>query len=182
MALDGFAVVGNHFHLALCHDPKASGRWRAETVARRHTLAFPPRDPDGAVAEERLAEVEEVPLDDEAGLARAREILGSLSWFMQHLKHPISGASEQGRWLQGTLLGATTLLAAAARHGGRDRDDVLHRPESGAPVSPAVWRTARTRRWRCGKGEYHGRAGRLAERRAWEIAYGVYDGQSVWRD
>lgn len=90
VALDGFAVMSNHFHLALHHDPKASGRWRAETVARRHTLAFPPRGPDGAVEEERLAEVEEMLLDDEAGLARAREILGSLSWFMRHLKHPIS--------------------------------------------------------------------------------------------
>ena len=39
---------------------------------------------------ERLAEVTEMLLDDERRLARARKVLGSLSWFMRHLKQPIS--------------------------------------------------------------------------------------------
>ena len=90
VALDAFAVMSNHFHLALLHDPQASERWRPETVARRYTEAFPPRSADGAVEQERLAEVTEMLLDDEYRLARARRILGSLSWFMRHLKQPIA--------------------------------------------------------------------------------------------
>ncbi|MDE0693505.1 MAG: transposase [Gammaproteobacteria bacterium] len=90
VALDAFAVMSNHFHLVLLHDPKASERWRPETVARRYTEAFPPRSADGAVEWERLAEAAEMLLDDERRLARARKVLGSLSWFMRHLKQPIA--------------------------------------------------------------------------------------------
>ncbi|MXY54044.1 MAG: hypothetical protein F4Y86_16170 [Gammaproteobacteria bacterium] len=90
VALDAFAVMSSHFHLALLHDPKASERWRPETVARRYTVAFPPRSADGVVEQERLAEVTEMLLDDEYRLAKARKILGSLSWFMRHLKQPIA--------------------------------------------------------------------------------------------
>ena len=60
VALDGFAVMSNHFHLVLLHDPRASERWRPETVAHRYAEAFPPRSADGAVERERVAEVVEM--------------------------------------------------------------------------------------------------------------------------
>ena len=121
VALDAFAVMSNHFHLALLHDPKASERWQPETVARRYAEAFPPRGVDGAVERERLAEVAEMLLDDERRLARAREILGSLSWFMRHLKQPIARRAnrEEGctghffeqRFFSGPLLTAEEVVA-----------------------------------------------------------------------
>ena len=81
----GYAVMDNHFHLVLRYDPKACDSWTAEEVARRWVEATEPttkrrrRTPCNAERRERL-------LEDPEALARARRTLGSLSYFMKHLR------------------------------------------------------------------------------------------------
>ena len=157
VALDGFAVMSNHFHLALHHDPKASGRWRAETVARRHTLAFPPRGPDGAVEEDRLTEVEASRL---RRFARRR-------------------TAEEGR-VRFPVSRHTPLLRSPSFRPSRPD---AHRPRAGIAeaqrnVVLSAWEgTPRGENEKVcgGKGGYRYRSGDPTggEGRAWEIAYGV---------
>lgn len=83
--IDAYAVMSNHFHLVVHYDPKACEGWSAEEVAERWVDAFPPTE-RGAVVEERKPEVRELMLGDLERLERARQTLGSLSFFMKHLR------------------------------------------------------------------------------------------------
>lgn len=81
----GYAVMSNHFHIVLHYDPKACASWTDEEVARRWAEASEPmtksrrRTRGKAKRRERL-------LEDPEALARARRTLGSLSFFMKHLR------------------------------------------------------------------------------------------------
>ena len=117
----GYAVMDNHFHLVLRYDPRACDSWTAEEVARRWVEATEPttrrrrRTPCKAERRERL-------LEDPEALARARRTLGSLSYFMKHLKQPIArranleddctGHFFEQRFYSGALLSEESLLAA----------------------------------------------------------------------
>ena len=118
-----YSVMGNHFHLVVRHDPKASLGWSDDEVARRWVEAFPPTA-DGAVDEGRKAEARELLLGDPGRLARARRTLGSLSSFMKHLKQPVArranlesgrtGHFFEQRFYSGALLTEEALTAAMA--------------------------------------------------------------------
>ncbi|MYD97007.1 MAG: transposase, partial [Gammaproteobacteria bacterium] len=82
--LYAYAVMSNHFHLAVRHDPLACRAWDDDEVAARWLDAFPPTVA-GAVAEELKPERRELMLGDPGRVARARATLGSLSHFMKHL-------------------------------------------------------------------------------------------------
>ena len=121
-----WAVMDNHFHLVVRHDPKASSRWSDAETAHRWVRAFPPRRRgDGeAEAEARRAEARARLLADPQRLARARRTLGSLSAYMKHVKQPVArranledgctGHFFEQRFHSGALLGEAALLAAMA--------------------------------------------------------------------
>ena len=118
-----YAVMANHFHLVVRHDPKACEGWSDAEVARRWTEAFPPTE-NGRAVPERKPEAAELLLGDAERLERARRTLGSLSSFMKHVKQPVarranlesgtSGHFFEQRFYSGALLTEEALLAAMA--------------------------------------------------------------------
>jgi hypothetical protein len=89
IAVGGFAVLDNHLHVLLRIDPDRAAGWSDEEVARRWANLFPPRD-----ARRKLMPINQQWIDekirDPAWIARARERLQSLSWFMKCLKEPLA--------------------------------------------------------------------------------------------
>ena len=119
--LYAFAVMSNHFHLAVRHDPLACRAWDDAEVARWFD-AFPPTAA-GEVVEELKPERRELMLGDPDRVARARATLGSMSHFMKH-KQPIArranleddrtGHFFEQRFYSGALLTEEALIAAMA--------------------------------------------------------------------
>jgi hypothetical protein len=89
IAVGGFAVLDNHLHLLLRLDPDRAAGWSDQEVARRWATLFPPRD-----AQRKPVPVSQLWIDeklsDPAWIARTRERLQSLSWFMKCLKEPLA--------------------------------------------------------------------------------------------
>ena len=84
-----YAVMSNHYHLVLYYDPGAPRRWSDEEVARRWLAVHPPRS-NGRVDEKAKKKVRDALLKDPALVEHYRRRLGSLSWFMRALNHPIA--------------------------------------------------------------------------------------------
>src|SRR4051794_6631136 len=81
----GFAVMDNHFHVLLRLDSPRALAWSAEEVARRWSTLSPLRDIAGEplpVSEARVVEL----AVDAAWVAKRRERLSNLGWFMKCLK------------------------------------------------------------------------------------------------
>ncbi len=120
VAVGGFSVLDNHLHLLVRLDPDVAKDWSDEEVVRRWGRLFPPRDksrqPVG-VSKDWV----EWRLKDTAWVAKARERLQSLSWFMKCLKEPLSrlanrqdktrGAFFEGRFKSVAILDEESLLA-----------------------------------------------------------------------
>lgn len=123
IAVDGYAVMSNHFHLVVYYDPKESSRWSDEEVAYRWYEAFPPKH-NGEIAEEMKPLMRSALLEQPKMLASKRAQLGSLSAFMQHLKQPIGyranredgteGHFFEKRFYSGALLDEAALLTSMA--------------------------------------------------------------------
>lgn len=121
--LYAYAVMSNHYHLVLRHDPKACERWTDEEVAERWMEVYPPQG-QGDSLEERKAAARERLLGNPDRLARVRKTLGSLSGFMQHLNQPIArrankeddrkGHFFEERFYSGALLSEEAVVAAMA--------------------------------------------------------------------
>ena len=121
--LYAYAVMSNHYHLVLRHDPKACEMWTDEEVAERWVDVYPPQG-QGPPLEERKAAARERLLGNPERLARARKTLGSLSGFMQHLNQPIArrankeddrkGHFFEERFYSGALLSEEAVVAAMA--------------------------------------------------------------------
>lgn len=108
------------------YDPLASHQWDDAEVARRWTLAFPPRTskahPQDMAALQEL--MREEMMNDPARLEQARLTLGSLSAFMKHLKQPIAWRANredncrahffESRFYSGALLSNNAVLACMA--------------------------------------------------------------------
>jgi hypothetical protein len=123
VAVGGFSVLDNHLHLLLRLDPDVARGWSDEEVVRRWARLFPPRDRSRepiAVSQEWV----QAHLTDQAWVARARERLQSLSWFMKCLKEPLArlanredqtrGAFFEGRFKSVAILDEESLLAVSA--------------------------------------------------------------------
>ena len=121
--LYAYAVMSNHYHLVLRHDPKACETWTDEEVAERWLEVYPPNG-QGRPLEERKAAARARLLGDPDRLARVRKTLGSLSGFMQHLNQPIArrankedgrkGHFFEERFYSGALLSEEAVVAAMA--------------------------------------------------------------------
>jgi hypothetical protein len=84
-----YSVLSNHLHTLLRTRPDVAAHWSAEEVALRWKLAWPELRDGQWVREVSDAELEQL-LADPQQLAKIRQRLSSLSWFMARLKEPIA--------------------------------------------------------------------------------------------
>ncbi len=123
IAVGGFSVMDNHLHVLVRLDPEFAAGWSDEEVVRRWGRLFPPRDKSRQPIPVSNAWVE-WRLKDAAWVAKARERLQSLSWFMKCLKEPLArlanlqdktrGFFFEGRFKSVAILDEESLLATCA--------------------------------------------------------------------
>ncbi len=89
ISVGGFSILDNHLHVLIRLDPEAAAAWSDEEVVRRWGRLFPPRDKSHQPIPVSKDWVE-WRLKDAAWVAKARDRLQSLSWFMKCLKEPLS--------------------------------------------------------------------------------------------
>jgi hypothetical protein len=81
----GYSVMSNHLHLVLRNRPDVAEQWSADEIARRWCRVFPPRDDatgePGEPSEHDLAML----VANSERLAKLRDLLANLSWFMRCL-------------------------------------------------------------------------------------------------
>jgi len=119
----GYAVMDNHLHVLLRLEPQRAAKWSDEEVVRWWGKLFPPRGKNRqplpvtkSWAEQKLA--------DRKWVAKARERLCTLGWFMKCLKEPLArmankqdgcrGAFWEGRFKSIAILDEEALLATLA--------------------------------------------------------------------
>jgi hypothetical protein len=115
-------VLDNHFYLLLRLDPDVAAGWSDEEVARRWGSLFPPRDKSRQPLPISEVWIQDR-LKDVPWLAKTRERLQSISWFMKCLKEPISrranrqdkcrGAFFESRFKSVAVLDEEALLAVS---------------------------------------------------------------------
>jgi hypothetical protein len=123
VAVGGFSVMDNHLHVLLRIDPDAAKDWSDEEVVRRWGRLFPPRDQSRRPVPVSDGWVQ-WRLKDAPWVAKTRDRLQSLSWFMKCLKEPLSrlanrqdharGAFFEGRFKSVAILDEESLLAVSA--------------------------------------------------------------------
>jgi REP element-mobilizing transposase RayT len=123
--LYGYAIMSNHFHLALYHDPKAHLHWSRDEVADRWLAVSPPPTWGGKpVTPELLATAKADLLSDRKRLTHVRKQLGSMSTFMKFLKQDIArranledevaGHFFEQRFWSAALVSERSILSAMA--------------------------------------------------------------------
>ena len=122
VGVGGFSVMDNHLHLLVRLDPEVAADWSDDEVVRRWGRLYPPRDKSRKalpVSEEWVQDR----LKDSPWVAKTRERLQSISWFMKCLKEPISrranredkcrGAFFEARFKSVAVLDEGALLATS---------------------------------------------------------------------
>ncbi len=84
VAVHAYAIMSNHFHLVVEIDPQLPARWSDHDVASRWLDLCAPNAKLSRHTRMRAL------LDDPQRLQTLRQRLGSLSWFMRHLKEPLA--------------------------------------------------------------------------------------------
>lgn len=85
----GYAVMSNHYHIALYIDPRGPHAIPDQEIARRWVTLCPPTSHGEVDAVAFETRIEEITADAER-LALYRERLGDLSWFMRFLNQHIA--------------------------------------------------------------------------------------------
>ena len=123
VSVAGFAVMDNHLHLLLRMDPEEAANWSDQEVVERCLNVYTPRnlDLDDPVSTQIRIEYE---VKDSKQVAKYRERLASLGWFMKALKEPLArmankeddctGAFWEGRFKSIAILDEEALLATCA--------------------------------------------------------------------
>ena len=125
VSVGGFSVMDNHLHLLLRLDPEVAKQWSAEEVVDRWFRLYPPRGTDRKpLPPAKLKELVAKRLADQEWVAKTRDRLSSLSWFMKCLKEPLSrlvnkaekrrGTFFEGRFKSIAVLDEEALLAVCA--------------------------------------------------------------------
>jgi REP element-mobilizing transposase RayT len=122
VGVGGFSVMDNHLHLLVRLDPEVAANWSDDEVVRRWGRLYPPRDRSRRplpISEEWV----QGRLKDIPWVAKTRERLSSISWFMKCLKEPISrranredkcrGAFFEARFKSVAILDEEALLATS---------------------------------------------------------------------
>ena len=120
VSVGGYSVMDNHLHVLVRLDPEVAGNWSDEDVVRRWGRLFPPRDKSRRplpVSNDWI----QWRLKDTKWVAKARQRLQSLSWFMKCLKEPLArlanrqdktrGAFFEQRFKSVAILDEESLLA-----------------------------------------------------------------------
>jgi hypothetical protein len=95
MDLNGYAVMGDHFHLVLYNDPSAPSTWPDEDVFDRYAQICPP--PTQRPTKTHNGQAPKIRcLNSPERLAQARKTLGSVASFMKLLKRPAAGLIDVG--------------------------------------------------------------------------------------
>ena len=98
----GFAVMGNHLHLLLRLDPGTADGWSDEEVARRWLAVYPPRTANLSKPKIVKMLVDEI-LSDAKLVAKYRQRLQNLGWFMKALKEPLARMANKEDDCKGTF-------------------------------------------------------------------------------
>ena len=85
----GYAVMSNHYHIALYIDPQGPKALSKREIARRWVALRPPIRRGEVDADAVKARIEEICSDTDK-VALYRERLGDLSWFMRYLNENIA--------------------------------------------------------------------------------------------
>jgi len=80
----GYAVMSNHYHIALKVEPKRVAEYSDEEVARRWLIAYPPK-----TASQKDCKIAAI-LEDPERIKVLRQRLGDLSWYMKCLNNHIA--------------------------------------------------------------------------------------------
>lgn len=117
-----YAVMSNHYHLVVHADPTAPLDWTDAEVAERWVALTTnaTRSPERLAVEDRVKAL----IGDPGKVSICRERLGSLSWFMRMLNHPIAyranreddctGHFWESRFKSSALLDEEAVLACMA--------------------------------------------------------------------
>lgn len=117
-----YAVMSNHYHIVLYFDPCACATWSDQDVARRWLAVRAGANRANEIEDDRV-HLESL-LNDPQLVQTCRSRLGSLSWFMRCLNHPIAcwanredactGHFWEGRFRSAVLLDEAAVLACMA--------------------------------------------------------------------
>jgi hypothetical protein len=102
-SVGGFSVLDNHLHHLVRLDPALGQGWSDEEVVRRWGRLFPPRDK----ARQALPVTEDwvqARLKEARWVAKARQRLQSLSWFMKCLKEPLARLANRQDQMRGAFI------------------------------------------------------------------------------
>lgn len=127
VSVAGFAVLDNHMHVLVRLDPDVVAGWSDDDAVRRWGRLFPPRDNDRQPLPVSKDWVRGR-LQDAAWVARARQRLASLSWFMKCLKEPLARMANREEGTRGAF------FESSSRGSSRWRFSMKNR----------CWRCART--------------------------------------
>lgn len=98
----GFAILDNHLHVLCRLDPGVADGWSDEDVVRRWITVYPPAclDVSDLVTLQNWVDHE---IQDPARVARYRERLRNLGWFMKALKEPLARLANKEDNCKGTF-------------------------------------------------------------------------------
>ena len=112
-----YAVMDNHYHIVIYSEPLAPLSWTDEQIAERWLKAYPGNLNNPQLAKKRALKKQAI-IGDRKKLAKYRQRLGSLSWFMGRLNEPIAKQSNTednctGRFWEGRYSSQVLLDEAA---------------------------------------------------------------------
>lgn len=125
VAIHGYSVMSNHYHVVVELDPQAPKSWTEMEVATRWLDLYPPKR--WLADDETISPIDHSPeinalVDDPDRLQVCRQRLGSLSWFMRLINEPLARLSNredactgrfwEGRFKSNALLDEAAWLAA----------------------------------------------------------------------
>lgn len=112
-----YAIMDNHYHIVLYLDPKAPESWSDEKVVDKWLSVFPSNLDRKEKHAQRQMRKQAILASPEL-LAKYRQRLGDLSWFMRRLNEPLAKMSNKedyctGRFWQGRFSSQALLDEAA---------------------------------------------------------------------
>ncbi len=128
IAVAGFSILDNHFHALVRLEPERVQNWSDEEVVRRWAQLFPPRGKDRKPLKLTAAWIAQKQADPKY-VARTRQRLGSLSWFMKCLKEPLAQDRQPQRLADRGLLAIAVQVDCDPGHRSVVGDLRVHRPQ-----------------------------------------------------
>ena len=103
ISVAGFSILDNHLHVLARLDPEVAKTWSDEEVLRRWSKLYPPRNRRREIVPISEKWIQKR-LKDPKWIAKTRERLQSLSWFMKCLKEPLARLANREDDCDGAFL------------------------------------------------------------------------------